>query len=448
MSSFSFDYFRGKTIGFFGLGKSNTDILSRLPSNCNVILRSDVRIDDLPFTKAHIKSVHSEREAFEHPQENILIFSPSVRRNRAEFNSFKKKGVKFTSDCELFFENAQAPIFAVSGSDGKSTVSTLAAMLLSERFIGTIPIGNIGVPMLSSLDGNRQAYVTELSSFMLSYGKYRVFRGVITNINENHLDWHDSFEEYAEKKLSLFNRSEEAVLNADDPILAKRFINTSPWAVTSSRLSFRELKKLFRAQAFYTWEDGCIKRNGESLIRLEEIKRREQHNIQNLIFALALTDGYTSRENIVNVASKFGGLEHRCELFLTKDGMDFINSSVDSTPIRTARTLESLDRQVIVILGGRSKKLSYQPLKEALKKWAKRAIICGECADEIEEAVKGSCPITREDNPESAAICAKKFMESGDTLLLSPASTSFDRYKSYEQRGKIFKEVIHSVWGY
>ena len=433
-------------MGFFGLGKSNTDILMHLPKECSVILRSDARIGSRPKTDAKICAVYSEKDAFQNPLEDILILSPSVRRDRKEFSEFKRAGVKLSSDCELFFAKVRVPVFAVSGSDGKSTVTSLCASLLSERFPGVRAIGNIGAPMLSSLLDGGDAYAAELSSFMLSYGRYRVFRGVVTNITENHLDWHKDFKEYLTAKLSLFRRTEETVLNADDPLSAKYFEGSSPWGVVSNTYSFSELKKLYRAQAFYTLEDGFIRRSGEPIVSVEAVKRRETHNLKNLTMAFAMSDGYCTRENMRHVAETFSGLEHRSELFFSRDGMDFINSSIDSSPKRTAQTLSSLSKRVIIILGGKGKNLSYEPLKEPLKRWAKLAVISGENGELIEETVKDCCPIIRASDIESGTLIALKLMESGDTLLLSPASTSFDRYTSFEQRGKKFKEIIHGYF--
>jgi UDP-N-acetylmuramoylalanine--D-glutamate ligase len=301
--------------------------------------------------------------------------------------------------------------------------------------------------MLPSLEDPKEAYVTELSSFMLSYGKYRFFRGAVTNVSENHLNWHKDFSEYISAKLSVFRRAEETVLNADDNISAEFFKDASPFATLSSVFSYKELKKLYRSQVFYTAEEGFIRRCGDPIMAISDLKRKERHNLSNFLTALALTDGYVSRERIREVGEGFSGLAHRAELFLSLSGMDFIDSSIDSTPKRTAVTLESLARRVIVILGGRGKNLSYEPLKAPLSKWANLAIICGENGDEIEYAIRGCCKTLRATDPEEGARLALGLMKEGDTLLLSPASTSFDRYKSFEERGEKFKDTIRNALG-
>jgi UDP-N-acetylmuramoylalanine--D-glutamate ligase len=282
---------------------------------------------------------------------------------------------------------------------------------------------------------------------MLFSGKFRVFRGAVTNISENHLDWHKSFEEYKNSKLALFSRSEEAVLNLDDPISAASLKSISPWAITSKRLGYKELRSTFSAHTYYTLEDGYIRRNGENILEVSRIKRREEHNLSNVLTALALTDGYVKRERIKEVLESFSGLEHRSELFFTKNGMSFINSSIDSSPKRTETTLNSLAREVIIILGGRGKNLSYKPLCEPLSKWAKLVLICGENSEEIYKEVGSFCRARLVPDLESGVRIAREVMKSGDTLLLSPASTSFDKYANFEQRGQIFKETVYKIFG-
>ena len=447
MSSKFFKSFSGKKVGFFGLGKSNSYILENLPEDSLALIRSDAPLPPLPKTRAKIIGTYVGKAAFDNPSEEILILSPSVRRERVEFLPFKERGITFSSDCELFFGAAHAPVFAVSGSDGKSTVTTLVSMLLAERFNKVELIGNVGVPMTSALRSRASAYACELSSFMLSYGRYRVFRGTVTNISENHLDWHRSFSEYVEAKLSVFSRAEETALNADDPISARYFSSLSPWSVSSRITPYPELKRKFRAQVYYTVGEGFIRRNGEPVIDLGCVKRAEPHNISNLLSALSLTDGYVGRERMAEVASRFSGLTHRTEEFLRHGGLSFIDSSIDSTPKRTVTTLQSLGRKVILILGGRGKGLSYEPLREPLAKFAKCAIIIGENGDSIEKAVTGSTQIRRAESVEEAVRLAREIMTEGDTLLLSPASTSYDRFKNFEDRGRIFKETVYNIFG-
>ncbi len=435
-----------KKLGFFGLGKSNLDILSRLPSGKRVILRSEEPLPSLPKTKAHILTVYEGKCAFDCPEEDLLICSPSVRRERKEFIPFRKKGIKFSSDCELFFENVKQPVFAVSGSDGKSTVTALASLLLEERFGKAKAVGNIGVPMLGAIEDGCAAYACELSSFMLSYGRYRVFRGAITNINENHLNWHKDFEEYKKTKISLLYRSSESIASADCVNTKEYLERNSVYGIYSIKEDYKRLKSRFSAQVFYTLDNGYILRNGERMLSLSKIRKKGMIAVGNFLCALSLCDGYVTRKKVLEVAESFAGLAHRCELFYSSSGIDFIDSSVDTTPQRTAATLNSLGRRAVLIMGGRSKGLSFEPLREPLKKFADAVIITGENSAEIGKTLSDLSNIHYAKDISEALEISSRFLKEGSLLLLSPASASYDRYSNFEDRGNDFKQKVKEFY--
>lgn len=433
-------------IGFFGLGKSNLALIGRLPKGKRIVIRSDKEIPELPRTEAEIVYVKVGKVALDEPFEEILFLSPSVRRDRKELLRYKQRGVKLTSDCEFFFENATSPVFAVSGSDGKSTTTVLTSLLLKERFVSCPAIGNIGVPMTPTLSERHGAYALELSSFMLSYGRYRFFRGALTNLCENHLDWHKDFDEYKEAKLSVIKRAREAVISADDGVCREYLSERSVYGIFSSEIPYSELKRNYRAEVYYTLEDGYIKRCGENIISTDSVKRNEKHNIKNLLAALTLTEGYASRERIRRVAEEFSGLSHRMEHFYSTSGIDFIDSSIDSTPNRTSATLFSLDKRVVLILGGRGKGLSYEPLYEPIKKYAKAVILAGENSEEIKEALPKDIMTLNSSDLSDAVEISKNILSEGDTLLLSPASTSYDAFTDFSHRGEFFKAQVKKVF--
>lgn len=432
---------RGNRIGFFGLGKSNLSLLRSLPlDNCHVTLRAEQAINkaDIP---PHIKveRIFEGKSAFCNIDEDILLLSPSVRRERNELQDAKLRGVVFSSDCELFFENNAKPLFAVSGSDGKSTTSTLASLLLDCSLL----IGNIGTPMTESLSVECNSYVAELSSFMLAYCKPYAERATLTNITPNHLDWHKSFDAYRDAKLSLLKNAKECVLNADDKILEDYATKFGAYGVISDKLDYKLLKR-YRAEVAVTRSDSGIEINGSLILPYSDILIKESHNIKNLMTAIALTNGYTSHERIREVAKSFTGLAHRCESFLVKNGVEYINSSIDSSPARTVQTLYSLNKRVILLLGGRSKGVSYDALGEAVKKYAEYALIFGENREEIYAAVKGFTKCELYSDMTSAAIRATELGSLCGTVLLSPASTSYDAFSSFEERGNCFKNIIYA----
>ncbi len=428
----------GCSVGFFGIGSSNVALMRCLPlEKCRITLRSDSRIDRSALPRGLlIDRIFEGEAAYENIDEDVIFFSPSVRREREELKHASKRGVVFSSDCELFFEENRHPVFAVSGSDGKSTTAALTHLLLRAGKNSSELMGNIGEPMINGLNGGADMYVCELSSFMLSYCQPRVKRACITNITPNHLDWHADFEEYRKSKLSLIKNAEKYIISEENANIG------GAYGIISDSTAFKELRRKYKAEVYMTLEGGYILRNGERLLAISDVKRREPHNIKNLMMAIAMTDGYAGKEEILKAAQSFGGLSHRCETVLRRGGIDFIDSSIDSTPARTAETLRSLDRQVVIILGGRGKGLDYATLVPTLKKYAKFALIVGENAEEIYETIGNTLPVEVFSDFEAAVRRGATLAREVGTLLLSPASTSYDRFKNYARRGEKFKEIL------
>lgn len=428
----------GCRVGFFGLGGSNTALLSHLPlEKCRVSLRSDGKIDRNAIPKGiRVERILEGKNACQDINEDILFLSPSVRREREELCRARKNGVILTSDAELFFESNDRPIFAVTGSDGKSTTATLISLLLKEGGYNAPLVGNIGEPFINGLGRNADAFVCELSSFMLAYYTPKSKAACITNVTPNHLDWHSDFEEYRKTKLSLAEKTDRLIIS--DVIGGLK----QSYGVISGEREFWELKSLYSSAIYLTLEKKSICKNGTPLINISKIRRKEKHNILNLMMAIAMTDSLVGSDEIIGVAEGFTGLKHRCEWVLNNDGIDYYDSSIDSTPARTAQTLRSLDRSVVIILGGRGKGLDYDELIPEMKKYVKAAIITGENAEEIYETVKGFVDAEIVDNFDRAVKRGQSISKDVGTLLLSPASTSFDRFKNYAERGYRFKQIL------
>lgn len=431
---------KGVRVGFFGLGKSNLALLRCLPlSRCVITLRSDEKIprEAVP-TELPIARILERDLARRGIDDDILFFSPSVRREGEELRLAKERGCIFTSDAELFTEESTRPIFAVSGSDGKSTTASMTHLMLG----GSVLAGNIGKPMVEALWARCNSYVVELSSFMLTYAKVRARRACITNVTQNHLDWHSSFEEYANAKLSLAKSADECVLNADDEISAEYARKNRVFAIISSRKEPKEIRQDFGAEVIMTLGRAGIERNGELFIPFESIKHKEEHNLKNLMMAAAMADGFSSHEQIREAAATFSSLAHRCEAFATIDGIEYIDSSIDSSPSRTAQTLSSLGRRVVLLMGGRSKGADMRVMGEAVKKYTERAIIFGENREEIFEAIKDCTRCEICSDMHAAVMLATEAARECKTVLLSPASTSYDAFHSFEERGKCFKDIV------
>jgi len=453
-----------RRVGFFGLGASNLSLLSILPEGTSVTLRADgeIKIPSLP-SGVTLSAIYEGARAAENITEEILFLSPSVRRDRPMLLFAEANGTRLLSDSELFFESANAPVLAVSGSSGKSTTAYLAAALIngseesypspkakscSQAKRGAVLCGNIGRPMFSSISEGAKAYVTELSSFMLMNHKATVARGAITNISENHLDWHGSMEEYVEAKLSLLRLSNEIIINADDERLSG-FVGRSRrvFGVFSTRLTLPELLRRHKAHIYMTLEGGSICRNGEQIINTGRLVRREEYNIANMMCASLLASGYGDAERVESVLSSFSGLPHRCEVVLKRDGITYINSSIDTTPTRTAKTLSAIGDNVILLLGGRDKGLPLTPIISAARGKVKQVFTFGESGEKIAKTLSPELAACYSGNFRSAILAACEMAKPNDTVILSPSGTSYDEFSSFEERGESFCKLLSELYG-
>lgn len=434
-------------IGFVGAGISNLAVAKKLSGGCTV-LRDRGGAEDPEWERIKPDKVFLGGGYLEGIFEDILFLSPSVRRDDPKIMEAARRGVIICSDAELFFSGNDRAVYAVSGSDGKSTTATLAHLLLSERYPDAELLGNIGVPFAASRKTG--VAVAELSSFQLEYLSARVRAAIITCITPNHLDWHVSYDEYIAAKQRIFDGAWRKVISPDTPICEKIASNGVFSVLYSAKYTHRELSDRFSASHTVSLEGDYITVDGVPQLSTKDCKRRERHNIHNLMGAMSLTLGEYSREHLCSVAEGFGGLAHRMEYLYSRSGIEFINSSIDTTPARTRATLEALGKRVRIILGGRGKGLSLLPCVQALKKYAVRISLYGEAgADYYRElfdtgiTCQLNCRLfTRfDDAVDHAAAGATK----ADTVLLSPAATGYGEFKNFEERGMHFKDYIKDL---
>ncbi len=401
--------------------------------------------EELPFPVTGAELLLGEK-CFDEPSEDIIFISPSVRRERECVKRLFSRGAVACSDMELFFSEKPENVFAVTGSDGKSTTSALIGRIFSTSGKEAYVCGNFGLP-LSPLSEKRGAYfVTELSSFMLRYAKPRSRRALITNITPNHLNWHKDFEEYKESKKNLLKNGQERVFSFDCQNSRELINEFGAYALFSVSTPFRELKKEIKAEVYCTLENGVLLKNGEPVIEREKIPLVGIHNVKNALAAICMTDDFCSVAELRCALSSFTGLEHRCKTVYEKDGVRYYDSSIDSSPERTRATLASFDRPVTVILGGKDKGLDYAPLAEALPCCAVAVILCGENAERLAEFISEKripCPVFFANNYIEAVTVARSI---GCDTVLSPASTSFDRFSNFEERGREFLKSILEVY--
>lgn len=444
-------YYNGKKInriGFLGLGKSNLGIYDYL--SCHYDLKVTLRSSSPVDTSAiNAERVYLGKNMLSDIDEDILFISPSARRDTPLLEAARERGVILSSDSELFFANTKSDIFAVTGSDGKSTTSYLTSRLLSSSYSSAVACGNIGEAMTPHLDDPIDtAYVTELSSFQLMYLEPKCKRGVITNISENHLNWHTSYDEYINAKRKVFECCRERVLNYDCAVTRGIAGDYDIFAVFSSKLSESDLRRLINAELYITLEDGFITANGDKLLDTKRISVWGAHNTLNFMAAAAMSFGFFEKDDITCLAEGFGGLGHRCQLVGDFRGVKYYDSSIDSSPKRCAATLNSMPDKVILILGGRSKGLDFATLIPTLQKKTKEVILTGECSKELEAILRyanftgNTISYIRIDSFYDAIKHAVRLADRGDTVLLSPAATSYDSFKNFEERGDAFAKAI------
>ena len=432
---------RGINVTLLGYGISNRavlDLVMSIPCVNGVTVRQRGLADcELPNGIGLIAS----DDAFDSICEDVIIPSPSVRRERLTI----PRDAEFISDYDLLFAKNPARLFTVSGSDGKSTTVSLASLLLSPQFPKLFTGGNLGTPLWRA-DASAEAFLLELSSFTLRYSVPRSTRALLTNVTPNHLDWHADLDEYKNTKLALIKNASEPILNLEDKVSESIARDLSAFCLISDTIPHETIKALYKTEHTVTVEKKGVCLDGEAIVSANRIKRHERYAILNLASAIALSLGYTDKERICEIAESFDGLPERCER-IYKDGITYVSSSIDTTPQRTATTLNGLDAEVRIILGGRGKGLSLDPLREPLLRFAKRIGIYGEIGEEMISFIESdgelsSIPHKRFNSMKEAFIYVTEDASVGDTVLLSPAATSYGEFASYSERGKSFKDYI------
>ena len=446
MSAFEgyFTSIKDKKIAVLGLGVSNRPLVRLLLEfGCSV-----TGCDRTPREKVDAEVLELERLGcrlslgdtyLENVEAEILFRTPGMHPGHPAIAALAAKGAKVTSEMEVFFAVCPCPIIAVTGSDGKTTTTTLVSEMLKAEGKKVWLGGNIGTPLLP-LTPQMTATdiaVVELSSFQLMDMTRSPGRAVVTNLSPNHLDVHKDMEEYVEAKKNIFRFQKETnllVLNADNAITAA--FTGNGITKTFSRLGSGNV----------CLRDDIICRDGVDVLNTKDILLPGVHNVENYMAAIAVVDGLVSDDTVRHVAKTFGGVEHRIELVRIKDGVRFYNDSIASSPSRTIAGLRSFPEKVILIAGGYDKHIPYDVLGPEVCAHVKKLFLCGATAPQIRAAVEncaGEKPeMTDCGDFESAVRAAAAAAESGDVVLMSPASASFDQFKNFMVRGECFKKII------
>ena len=440
---------RNKKISVIGVGVSNAPLIRFLVDGGAIVSAHDKKnasaLGDLykELSALGVSFVLGEGYLKEIPDGTEIIFkTPGLRGDVPELLAAKEKGIEVTSEMELFFELCPCEIIAVTGSDGKTTTTTLIGEMLKKEGYTCHIGGNIGKPLVVELENMKpdDKAVLELSSFQLFSMKKSPKIAVVTNVTPNHLDWHKDFEEYIESKKNIMKYQDE------NSVLITNYSN----AITKKM--GEEAKGEWRSfsstkDALVHLDNNEIFFGSEKIINASDIIIPGIHNIENYMAAIAATKDYVSRETVEYVAKNFGGVSHRIELVRTLDGVRYYNDSIASSPARTTAGLSSFNEKVILIAGGYDKKIPFDEFGEVINERVKKLVLVGLTSEKIEAAVKNASnfeglPIFRETDFEHAVKTARNCAESGDIVILSPACASFDLFKNFEERGNFFKKIV------
>ena len=439
-----FTSLKDKKIAVLGLGVSNRPLVRLLLSfGCTV-----TGCDRTPREKLDAEVLELEQlgctlyvgDGYLDGVEADLVFrTPGMHPANPAIEALRSRGAEVTSEMEVFFEVCPCTILAVTGSDGKTTTTTLISEMLKAEGKTVWLGGNIGTPLLSHVPQMRETdfAVVELSSFQLMDMQRSPHVAVITNLSPNHLDVHKDMDEYVEAKKNIYRFQTESdilVVNGDNAL-------TCNCVGIGMNRSFSRLGK-----GSVCMDSGMICRDGVPVLNPDDILLPGVHNIENYMAAIAAVQGLVSDETVRKVAATFGGVEHRIELVRIKDGVRYYNDSIASSPSRTIAGLRSFNQKVILIAGGYDKNIPYDVLGPEICKHVKKLFLGGATGPKIREAVE-SCSGNQPEIVDcgdfaSAVRAAAAAAQSGDVVLMSPASAAFDQFKNFMVRGEFFKKMI------
>ncbi len=467
----------GESVTVIGIGISNVPLIEfLLRHNAKISARDKKSIDELgepaqKLAQCGVKLICGDNY-LSGIDEKIIFRSPGIRPDTAEIADAVKNGSLLTSEMELFFELTPSKIIGITGSDGKTTTTTLIYKMLELENINNAKTniyvgGNIGKPLLPLVDEMTEddICVVELSSFQLQSMTHAPDISVITNIAPNHLNWHTGMDEYISAKSNIISSGcKRAVLNYDNEITRELGENFDGELIYHSRHINCENIPVSQKNKFVYLRNGDVVIRFESgeekiLFKKSSVKLPGEHNLENYMSAVSAVYDLVSAETIDKIARTFGGVEHRLEFVREINGVKFINGSIDSSPTRTKAALSALvnEKGIVIICGGSDKHIPFEPLADALidNGNVKAAVLTGETADKIYNAIENVInerklevtPFTIIRTPDfsDAVKKAADFSESGDTVLLSPACASFDSFKNFEQRGNFFKKIVNEM---
>ena len=449
---------RGKRIGVIGFGVSNVPLADALlNAGCDVTICDRRSLESLGEDGAAARAKGAKfclgEEYLKHLDFDVIFRTPGVLPTVPQLAAAKAKGAILTSEMEAFCALCPCRIIAITGSDGKTTTSTVTSELLKHAGYTVHLGGNIGTPLFTRLPEIQPTdmVVLELSSFQLHSMDCHPDVAVITNIAPNHLDVHSDFEDYVTAKQNIYRHqrpNQVLVLNRKDD-------HTDACAAQAPG-TVRYFSSVGPVENGVFVEDGVIYHavNGtvEAILNTADIRIPGAHNVENYMAAFAALEGLISKEDCVAVAKAFPGVPHRMELVREVSGVRFYNDSIASSPSRTIAGLHAWPAPPIILLGGHDKHIPFDALGDELCLHAKAAVLCGETAARIRDAITASkhydpakFPVEERDDFREAIDLAYSMAQPGDLVALSPACSSFDKFKNCAQRGDIFRSIVNEL---
>lgn len=453
-----FKQIKGKKIAMCGIGVSNTPLIMNFLNKGAKVYACDRRsremigeiADTLEKAGAELRLGDGYLDNLE---VDIIFRTPGMSFNLPELDLARKRGIAVTSEMEVFFDLCPATIFAITGSDGKTTTTTLISKMLEAEGKRVFVGGNIGKPLLPEIENitSDDFVVVELSSFQLISMRKSPDVAVVTNVAPNHLDVHKDMDEYVEAKKNVIlhqNAFSRTVLNKDNDIT-----NSFKPYVRGQSLSF-SMETPLKNGAWLS-HDGMIHMSYRGIdapiMHRDEIAILGDHNVENYLAAISAVWGYVGIDSIKKVANEFKGVEHRIEFVREVNGVKYYNDSIASSPTRTIAGLKAFKQKVWLIAGGYDKHIPYDPMVPYVLEKVEKLVLCGQTAEKIETAVRnnknynGTPEIVTVENLAEAVDYAHKNTKSGDVVTLSPASASFDAFPNFVARGNYFKELVNKL---
>ncbi len=454
------EYIKYRKVAIIGLGVSNLPLLDYLYENkANVTIFDERNIDEIPkevldkMTQYNFGFYFGNNSLENLKGFNIIFRSPSCLPTRPELQEEEKNGAIVTTEIEMLMKMAPCKIIGVTGSDGKTTTTSLINSILQKANYNTFLGGNIGTPLFTKLKDIKpdDIIVLELSSFQLMGMEISPNIAVITNITPNHLNIHKDYNEYIDAKKNIFKYQDEngiVVLNYDNEITRKLAKDAKSKVIFFS--SNEKLENGFIVDENVIKE--CEDKIRKHILSSKDVLLRGKHNYENIATALAATNTLVDTDIAVQAIKEFKPVEHRLEFIKEIDGVKWYNDSVSSSPTRTIAGLYSFDEDIVLIAGGYDKNLDYKPIAKPILEKVKSLILLGQTSGKIFDAVKEESERQNKnidiyicENLEETANLAKKVSRKGEVVLFSPASASFDMFKNFADRGNKFKNIVNSL---